>query len=101
MRQPYKLSLARSTLELGVRTAIMGILNVTPDSFSDGGQYFDHEKAIARGKQIEEEGADVIDIGGETSRPGSHAVPEDEEIRRVVPVIEALAHMVTIPISVD
>jgi dihydropteroate synthase len=101
MRQPYLLSLARSTLELGVRTAIMGILNVTPDSFSDGGKYFEHEKAIARGKQIEEEGADIIDIGGETSRPGSHAVPEGEEIRRVVPVIEALAPEVTIPISVD
>jgi dihydropteroate synthase len=101
MRQPYKLSLARSTLELGIRTAIMGILNVTPDSFSDGGKYFEHEKAIARGKQIEQEGADIIDIGGETSRPGSHAVPEDEESRRIVPVIEALAPVVTIPISVD
>src|SRR5262245_48064489 len=101
MRQPYKLSFARSTLELGVRTAIMGILNVTPDSFSDGGQYFEHEKAIVRGKQIEQEGADIIDIGGETSRPGSHAVPEGEEIRRVIPVIEALAPLLTIPVSVD
>src|SRR5262245_16934311 len=101
MRQPYKLSLARSTLELGVRTAIMGILNVTPDSFSDGGKYFEHEKAIERGKQIEQEGADIIDIGGETSRPGSHAIPEDEETRRIVPVIEALARVVTVPISVD
>jgi dihydropteroate synthase len=89
------------SLELGERTAIMGILNVTPDSFSDGGQYFDLDKATARGRDIEQEGADFIDIGGESSRPGSEAVPEDEEMRRVLPVIENLASAVRIPISVD
>jgi dihydropteroate synthase len=79
----------------------MGILNVTPDSFSDGGQYFDCDKAVSRGKEIEQEGANIIDVGGESSRPGSTAIPEEEEIRRVMPVIEALAHAVKIPISVD
>jgi len=79
----------------------MGILNVTPDSFTDGGEYFDFEKAIARGREMEQEGADIIDIGGESSRPGSEAVPEEEEIRRVVPVIESLAKAVAIPVSVD
>jgi len=93
--------LSDSLLPLGERTAVMGILNVTPDSFSDGGQYFDLEKATARGKEIEQEGADVIDIGGESSRPGSEAVPGDEEMRRVLPVIESLAGSVRIPISVD
>ena len=79
----------------------MGILNVTPDSFSDGGQYFEREKAIARGKEIEQQGADIIDIGGESSRPGSQPVPEAEEIRRALPVIEALAAVLKIPISID
>ncbi|HEU5236203.1 MAG TPA: dihydropteroate synthase [Pyrinomonadaceae bacterium] len=101
MRQRYILSLPRTQIGLGDRTVIMGILNVTPDSFSDGGQYFDREKAIARGKEIEQEGADIIDIGGESSRPGSDAVPEDEEFRRVLPIIEALAPALRIPISVD
>lgn len=88
-------------LDLGKRTAIMGILNVTPDSFSDGGKYFDHNIAIARGKEIEQEGADIIDIGGESSRPGSEPVSEEEEIGRVVPVIEKLVGTVKIPISID
>jgi dihydropteroate synthase len=101
MRQRYTLSLPRNSITLGDRTAIMGILNVTPDSFSDGGHYFDLEKAIARGKEIEQDGADIIDIGGESSRPGSDAVPEDEELRRVLPVIESLAPILRIPISVD
>jgi dihydropteroate synthase len=79
----------------------MGILNVTPDSFSDAGLYFDREKAIARAKELEQEGADIIDIGGESSRPGSQPIPEDEELHRVLPVIEALAPTLTIPISVD
>jgi len=79
----------------------MGILNVTPDSFSDGGQYFERERAIARGKEIEQQGADIIDVGGESSRPGSQSIPEDEEIRRALPVIEALAPVLKIPISID
>jgi dihydropteroate synthase len=101
MRTAFKWNLCRASIYLGERTAIMGILNVTPDSFSDGGQYFEREKAIARGKEIEQQGADIIDIGGESSRPGSQTVPEDEEIRRALPVIEALAAVLNIPISID
>src|SRR5262245_22048616 len=101
MRQRYRLSLPRTAIELGERTAIMGILNVTPDSFSDGGQYFEVEKAVARGRAIEQEGADILDIGGESSRPGSEPVTEAEETRRLLPVIEALAAVMKIPISVD
>ena len=79
----------------------MGILNVTPDSFSDDGAYFDPEKAIAHGKQLEQDGADIIDIGGESTRPGSEAVSEEEELRRVMPVVAALAPVLRIPISID
>ena len=101
MRNRFIWKLSKCFLPLGERTAVMGILNVTPDSFSDGGKYFDLERATARGREIEQEGADIIDIGGESSRPGSEAVPEDEEMRRVLPVIEGLAGSVRIPISVD
>jgi dihydropteroate synthase len=79
----------------------MGILNVTPDSFSDGGLYFDREQAIARGKELEQEEADIIDIGGESTRPGNEPIPEEEETRRVVPVIEGLVRTVKLPISID
>jgi len=79
----------------------MGILNVTPDSFSDGGTYFDVQNAVARGVQMEEEGADFIDIGGESSRPGSDPVSEEEELRRILPVTESLAERVSIPLSID
>ena len=79
----------------------MGILNVTPDSFSDGSLYFQPEQAIARGKQIEQDGADILDIGGESTRPGSEPVSEEEELRRVIPVIKALAPELHIPISID
>lgn len=101
MRKRYTLSLPRGSIELGQRTAVMGILNVTPDSFSDGGHYYDRAKAVDRGKEMEEQRADIIDIGGESSRPGSVVVPEEEEIRRVLPVIEALVPLVKIPISID
>jgi len=101
MRNVYTWNLPRASIRLGERTAIMGILNVTPDSFSESGEYFDSHKAIARGRQIEQEGADMIDIGGESSRPGSSAIPEEEETRRVMPVVEALAATVRIPISID
>jgi dihydropteroate synthase len=101
MRSSFNWKLSGSTVELGKRTAIMGILNVTPDSFSDAGRFFGLEKAVARGLEMEQEGADIIDIGGESSRPGSEAVPEDEELRRAVPVIERLARVVKIPISID
>jgi len=86
---------------VGDRTLIMGILNVTPDSFSDGGQYQDADAAIQHGVQMVEDGADVLDIGGESSRPRSEPVSVDEELARVIPVIELLAQQIKIPISID
>ncbi len=80
---------------------LMGILNVTPDSFFDGGAYFSPEKAILRGRQLWEEGSDIIDIGGASSRPGASFVEEEEEIRRAIPIIEALSKIVPIPLSID
>ncbi|MEM4729422.1 MAG: dihydropteroate synthase [Thermoplasmata archaeon] len=88
-------------LKLGEKTHVMGVLNVTPDSFSDGGLYLDAKKAVERGVQMVEEGADIIDVGGESTRPGAAPVPASEERRRVVPVIKALAERVSVPISID
>lgn len=88
-------------LRLDGRPLVMGILNVTPDSFSDGGDYFDREAALDRALQMVEEGADLLDVGGESTRPGAPPVSREEEERRVVPVIEHLAHRVGVPISVD
>ena len=82
-------------------TGIMGIINVTPDSFSDGGKYANVETAIMRAKQMVADGADIIDIGGESSRPGAEPISANEECRRVVPVVQALAEQFQIPISVD
>ena len=82
------------------QTRIMGVLNVTPDSFSDGGRYFDHDRAVAHGLELIDTGADIIDVGGESTRPGSVRVDEDEELRRVVPVIRELAAAGAV-ISVD
>jgi dihydropteroate synthase len=79
----------------------MGIINVTPDSFSDGGDFFKVELAINHGLSLADEGADILDIGGESTRPFSYEITADEEIRRIAPVIEALAKKITIPISVD
>lgn len=87
--------------DFSLRTHVMGILNVTPDSFADGGRYFDLDAAVLRGVEIEREGADFIDVGGESTRPGSDPVPLEEEVRRVVPVIEELKNRLSIPISVD
>src|SRR2546430_4880139 len=101
MRREYVWRLARRALPLGKRTAVMGILNVTPDSFSDGGLYFDPEKAIAGGKQLEQEGAALVDVGGDSTRPGSQAISEEEEMRRVVPVIESLVRALSVPVSID
>jgi dihydropteroate synthase len=78
---------------------VMGVINVTPDSFSDGGQFLDHEAAIARGRELIAEGADMLDIGGESTRPGAEGVPVAEELRRVVPVIEALSPHVRVSID--
>ena len=83
------------------RPRVMGIVNVTPDSFSDGGAHFDADAAIAHGLRLAEEGADILDVGGESTRPGSQEVPVEEELRRVVPVIEGLARETTLPISID
>lgn len=80
---------------------VMGILNVTPDSFSDGGDFFEPDKAVAAGLQMAQQGAAILDVGAESTRPGSRPVPADEQIRRAVPVIEALARRVSIPISID
>ena len=79
----------------------MGVLNVTPDSFSDGGRYVDCQSAVARGIELAGEGADIIDIGGESTRPGASSVTLEEEIRRVVPVVRGLRMAVSIPLSVD
>ena len=79
----------------------MGVLNVTPDSFSDGGEFLDAEKAVERAIQMVEEGADIIDIGGESSRPGADPVSESEELRRVLPVITALKDVINVPLSID
>jgi len=81
----------RYKLNLGKRAHIMGVLNVTPDSFSDGGMFFDREYAVGRGLKMESDGADIIDIGGESTRPGAKPVPAREECRRVIPVVKALA----------
>ncbi|MDA8077383.1 MAG: dihydropteroate synthase, partial [Nitrospiraceae bacterium] len=89
------------SLDLSRRTHLMGILNVTPDSFSDGGLHFDRSTAVDRGLRMVDEGADIIDIGGESTRPGSDAVPIEEELRRTIPVIENLSKRVPVPISID
>jgi len=101
MRARCDWKLPRTSLPLGERTLIMGILNVTPDSFSDGGLYSDRDKAITRGRELEQQGADIIDVGGESTRPGSAGVTEDEETRRVLPVVEALGRGIKVPISID
>jgi len=91
----------RGRLDFSAGCIVMGVLNVTPDSFSDGGQFFDADKAIEKAEQMAGDGAAIIDVGGESTRPGSASVSVEEQIRRVVPVIEALAKKVDVPISVD
>lgn len=86
---------------MGQRTLIMGILNVTPDSFSDGNLFFDHARALEHAVRMAEEGADIIDIGGESTRPGAESITLEEEIRRVAPIIEKLAKDLSVPISID
>lgn len=88
-------------IPLGERTIIMGILNVTPDSFSDGGKYNRADKAVKRAIEMVDEGADIIDVGGESTRPGSAPVSLDEELERVIPIVEAIRKEVDVPISVD
>jgi dihydropteroate synthase len=100
-RRRFKLRLPSRTLWLGERTLVMGVLNVTPDSFSDGGLFLDTDAAVARALEIERAGADVLDIGGESTRPGSKGVSAEEELERILPVLEKLRGKIQIPISVD
>jgi len=100
-RTHYSIRCRKQKLNLGKRTLLMGVLNVTPDSFSDGGVFFDKKKAIVHGIGMVEDGVDIIDIGGESTRPGSKPVELEEELRRVIPVIESLEKEVDVPISID
>lgn len=100
-RKILHLRLARRTLTLGERTLVMGVLNVTPDSFSDGGRFVTTRDAVRQALALQKAGADILDIGGESTRPGSRAISADEELRRVLPVIRALRRKLRIPISVD
>jgi len=100
-RKKFRLRLPSRTLVLGERTLIMGVLNVTPDSFSDGGAFLDSQAAVARALELERDGADIIDIGGESTRPAAAPVSAREEISRILPVFEALRGKLRIPISVD
>jgi dihydropteroate synthase len=102
-RLPYTIPLpGRAPLELGDRTVVMGILNVTPDSFADGGLFLDVERAVAHACEMVEQGAEIVDVGGESTRPGAAPVgSEDQELARVLPVVERLANRLTVPISVD
>src|SRR5947209_11232287 len=100
-RRKFKVRLASRTLFLGPRTQIMGVLNVTPDSFSDGGKFLDTKKAVRHALLMEQAGADILDIGGESTRPGSLPVSTTEEIRRILPVLEKLRGRLKIPISID
>jgi dihydropteroate synthase len=101
MRKNFFWKLKQREVPLGERTAIMGVLNVTPDSFSDGGRYSDPDRAFARAIEMEEQGADIIDIGAESTRPGAARISAAEELRRLVPVLKRLKDRLTIPISVD
>jgi dihydropteroate synthase len=100
-RKKYRLRLPSRTLVLGERTLVMGVLNVTPDSFSDGGQFHDTERAVERALEMETQGADIIDIGGESTRPGSEDTSAEEELARVLPVLEKLRGRLKISLSID
>jgi dihydropteroate synthase len=101
MQKRFQWKLKQRELMIGERTLLMGVLNVTPDSFSDGGKYSDPDRAFARAVEIEEDGADIIDIGAESTRPGSQRISEAEELRRLVPVLKRLRGKLAIPVSVD
>jgi len=100
-RRKFRLKLRSRTLILGQRTVIMGVLNVTPDSFSDGGNFFSQEKAVQHALQMERDGADLIDVGAESTRPGSIGINAEEEWSRLAPVLAALRTRLKIPISID
>lgn len=100
-RRKFKLKLRCGTLALGERTLVMGVLNVTPDSFSDGGEFLEPARAIEHALEMEAAGADLLDVGGESTRPGSRETPADTELARVLPVLEGLRGVLKIPISID
>ncbi len=100
-RKRYEWRLKRRSLQLGDRTLIMGVINVTPDSFSDGGRYNDPDRAFARAIELEEQGADIIDIGAESTRPGSARISEETEKHRLIPVLKRLRDKLAVPVSVD
>jgi len=100
-RRSFRLKLPSRTLVLGQRTLLMGVLNVTSDSFSDGGKFLDARRAIEHALEMERAGADLLDVGGESTRPGSTATPTDAELARVLPVLEGLRDVLRIPICVD
>src|ERR1700674_1814216 len=100
-RQKFRLKLPSGALVLGERTLVMGVLNVTPDSFSDGGTFLDRDRAIEHALEMERAGADLLDIGGESTRPGSTGTPAETELARVLPVLEGLRGVLKIPIAVD
>ncbi len=97
----FKLSWSDYILDLDERTHVMGVLNVTPDSFSDGGRYFGPDRAVEHGLQMARDGADIVDVGGESTRPYAKRLTCSEEMDRVIPVIEALKRELSIPISID
>jgi dihydropteroate synthase len=101
MQKRYQWKLKQRAIVLGDRTLLMGVLNLTPDSFSDGGKYSDPDRAFARAVEMEEQGADILDIGAESTRPGSQRIPEAEELRRLIPLLKRLRGRLAIPISVD
>jgi len=101
VRKLFFWKLKQRELRLGERTILMGVLNVTPDSFSDGGKFSDPDRAFAHAVEMEEQGADIIDVGAESTRPGSERISEAEEIRRLIPVLKRLKGRLTVPVSVD
>lgn len=101
MRKILYWKLKQREIQLGERTCLVAVLNVTPDSFSDGGKYTDPDRAFARALEIEEQGADILDVGAESTRPGSERISAAEEMRRLIPVLKRLKGRLTIPVSVD
>ncbi len=101
LRSDYKIELNGRVLDLGSRTHIMGVLNITPDSFSDGGRFADRDRALAHARSMASQGADIIDVGGESTRPGADPLTEEEEAGRVLPVIGQLSAEVSVPVSID
>jgi dihydropteroate synthase len=101
VRRLFYWKLKQREIKLGERTVLMGVLNVTPDSFSDGGKYSDPDRAFARALELEEQGADIIDVGAESTRPGSARIAAAEEMRRLIPVLKRLKGRLAIPVSVD